>query len=67
MSRHVFSIVGVGAGFATCPNDAEFGGRARQVQGGVKIQQLVSEWASVGGVGRSRGTNSHDFEELCPI
>ena len=52
MSEHVVSIVGVGAGFTTCHSDAGFGSRAREVRGKIKILQLVSEWVSVGDVGR---------------
>ena len=48
MSGHVVSIIGVGAGFATCHSDAKFRSVAGQVRGEVNIQQLVSKEASVG-------------------
>ena len=67
MPGHVVSIVEPGAGFVTCHSDAGFGSRAGQVRGEVKIQQFVSDWASVGGVGRSRGANIDDLRGSCTI
>ena len=38
ISRHVISVVGVDARFATCYSVAGFGSRAGQVRGEIKIQ-----------------------------
>ena len=67
MSGDAVSIASVGARFATCHSDAEFSSRAGQVQGGVKVQQLVSERAPFGRVGRWRGANSDGFERFWTI
>ena len=55
MSGLVVSIVGVGAGFATCHSDAKFRSGTGQVRGEVKMQQLVSKEASVGGSATEEG------------
>ena len=53
MSEHSVSIVGVGAGFATCHAVTRgLTAGPGQVRGEIKILQLVSEWVSVGDVGR---------------
>ena len=67
MPEHVVRIVEASAGFVTCHSDVAFGSRVGQVRGEVKIQQLVSEWASVGGVGRSSGANIDDLKGSCTI
>ena len=45
---HVVSIVGVGAGFATCHSDVAVSSRARQVRGEVKRHSFSSSGCPLG-------------------
>ena len=67
MFEHIVSVVRYVAGHALSHSYARFCTKTGQVQVNVEIQQLVSDWASIRGISRLRGTNSNDLEGSYPI
>ena len=55
MPRHIVGVLRIDTGRTTGHSDAEFGSMARKICREIKVQQFISEWVAVRGVGGRKG------------